>query len=224
MEDLKKVIAHNISALRKHHGMTQLDLAEKLNYSDKAVSKWERGDSIPDVLVLKNMADLFGVTVDYLITAEHTLPLSSPTPAEEEMPPKHRFPFRVHAVITGMSILLVWLIATFLFFIFAYALPDSLFGQLMPFVWAIPVTAIVWLVMNSIWFNRRRNYLIISLLMWSVLLGIYLTFLAFGINLWLIFVLGIPGQAIIFMWSGMWVDVKKKLESASANKGEHQTK
>ncbi len=213
MEDMKRTVAHNISTLRKHHGMTQLDLAEKLNYSDKAVSKWERGDSLPDILVLKNIADLFGVTVDYLITAEHDTP---PPPADQgdgqPSAPRHRFPFRVHAVITGLSVLLVWLIATFLFFIFAYALPDSLFGQLMPFVWAIPVSAIVWLVMNSIWFNRRRNYLIISLLMWSVLLGIYLTVLAFGVNLWLIFVLGIPGQAIIFMWSGMWTGAKKKLE------------
>ncbi len=221
MEDMKRIIARNISTLRKHHGMTQLDLAEKLNYSDKAVSKWERGDSIPDILVLKNLADLFGVTVDYLITAEHTQPLPS-TPDEKEQASTHRFPFRVHAVITGLSILLVWLIATFLFFIFAYALPDSLFGQLMPFVWALPVSAIVWLVMNCIWFNRRRNYLIISLLMWSALLAIYLTVLAFGVNLWLIFVLGIPGQAIIFMWSGMWVDVKKKLESASATKGDRE--
>ena len=221
---MKRVIARNISTLRKQHGMTQLELAEKLNYSDKAISKWERGDSIPDITVLKTIADLFGVTVDYLITAEHPQALTPSLHLDEEQNNGHRFPFRVHAVITGLSILLVWLIATFLFFIFAYALPESLFGQLLPFVWAIPITAIVWLVMNSIWFNRRRNYLIISMLMWSALLGVYLTVLSFGVNLWLIFVLGIPGQAIIFMWSGMWVDVKKKLENASTKDSHDEDK
>ena len=52
MNDIKKIIGANISVLRQGHKMTQLDLAEKLNYTDKAVSKWERGDSVPDVLVL----------------------------------------------------------------------------------------------------------------------------------------------------------------------------
>lgn len=223
MEEMKRIIARNISTLRKRNGMTQLDLAEKLNYSDKAISKWERGDSIPDVTVLKTIADLFGVTVDYLITAEHQEPISITDTEDALSEGKHSRPFRVHAVITGMSVMLVWLIATFLFFVFAYALPDSLFGQLMPFVWAIPVTAVVWLVLNSIWFNRRRNYLIISLLMWSVLLALYLTLLVCGKNLWLIFLLGIPGQAIIFLWSGMWVDVKKKLEVSSSAKRDRES-
>ena len=61
MEELREIIAKNISDLRKKSGLTQIELAEKLNYSDKAVSKWERGDSVPDVGVLKQIADLFGV-------------------------------------------------------------------------------------------------------------------------------------------------------------------
>ena len=69
--ELKLVIAKNIAALRTARGMTQIELAEKLNYSDKAVSKWERGESIPDVLVLKQIADMHGVTVDYLLTDVH---------------------------------------------------------------------------------------------------------------------------------------------------------
>jgi predicted membrane metal-binding protein len=70
------------------------------------------------------------------------------------------------------------------------------------FACAVPASFVVWLVMNSIWFNRRRNYLIISLLMWSTLALIYIPVLLFaGKNLWLIFSLGLPGQAIIIMWS-----------------------
>ena len=71
MNDLKGIIAKNIIDLRRQNGMTQAELAERLNYSDKAVSKWERGESVPDIAVLKSIADIFSVTVDFLITAEH---------------------------------------------------------------------------------------------------------------------------------------------------------
>ena len=53
MEDLKQIFAENLSALRKKKGWTQMELAERLHYSDKAVSKWERGESLPDVVILK---------------------------------------------------------------------------------------------------------------------------------------------------------------------------
>ena len=71
MNDLREIVAKNICELRREANMTQLMLAEKLNYSDKAVSKWERGESVPDVFMLKTIADLFGVTVDYLLTDDH---------------------------------------------------------------------------------------------------------------------------------------------------------
>lgn len=189
--------------------MTQLELAERLNYSDKAVSKWERGESLPDITVLKAIADLFGVTVDYLITEEHEAP-----PPVIDTPSKKKVSFRTSSAITGMSILLVLLIATLIFFILCYAIPSAhIIYRLLPYIFAVPVSCIVWLVMNSIWFNRRRNYLIISLLMWSILLSIWLTVLPV-FNLWLIFLLGIPGEAIILMWSGMKF---KKKNSVSEN-------
>lgn len=213
MQDLKLIIAKNLTELRKQRGMTQLELAERLNYSDKAVSKWERGESLPDITVIKTIADLFEVTVDYLITEEH----KEPTPAANAAPaPKKRTSFRTAAAITGMSILLVCLIATFLFFILCYAIPEAHpIYRLLPFIFALPTAAIVWLVMNSIWFNRRRNYLIISLLMWSLLLAIWLTVLP-AMNLWLIFILGIPGEAIILMWSGMRFKRKPKAPAETA--------
>ena len=83
MVDLKPIIAKNITALRQSHKMTQIELAEKLNYSDKAVSKWERGESIPDVTVLKTIADLFGVSLDYLLESYRLLP--------KEQKPPHLF-------------------------------------------------------------------------------------------------------------------------------------
>ena len=52
MDDLKLTVARDLADCRRAAGLTQLQLAEKLNYSDKAVSKWERGESLPDVAVL----------------------------------------------------------------------------------------------------------------------------------------------------------------------------
>ena len=105
MEDIKAIIAENIVTLRKAGGMTQIELAEKLNYSDKAVSKWERGESVPDISVLKAIADLFGVTVDYLITADHDPKELEPRAEDDEKSKKRK---RTHVMIAGMSGLLVW--------------------------------------------------------------------------------------------------------------------
>ena len=71
MENLKHVISKNIVDLRKSMNWTQAELAQKLNYSDKTVSKWERAEAIPDIIVLKAIADLFEVSVDYLLVADH---------------------------------------------------------------------------------------------------------------------------------------------------------
>ena len=73
MQDVKVIFAQNLISLRKQMKLTQIELAEKINYSDKAVSKWERGESIPDVTVLMTIASLFGVTLDFLVT-EHAEP------------------------------------------------------------------------------------------------------------------------------------------------------
>lgn len=191
LQDIKAIVAQNMIALRRKKGYTQAELAELLNYTDKAVSKWERGESIPDVTVLKQIADLFEVTVDYLITPEE-----QHQPIEREHVSRRRRNNR--RFIMGMSIALVWLIATFAFVLITL-LKQAIGAQWIVFVYAVPISMIVWLTFNSIWFNRRRNFLIISLLMWSLLGSIYITLLP--LNTWLLFALGVPGQIIILFWS-----------------------
>ena len=194
MYNLKPIISHNIAQLRISHEMTQLELAEKLNYSDKAVSKWERGESIPDVTVLKEIADLFSVTVDYLLCAEHNDAAPEPKPVVTQK--KHN-----HGFITGMCIVLVWLIAAMAFVVLD-ATSFKLSTRLLPFLYAIPATFVLWLVLNSVWFNKRRNFFIISLLMWSVLGVLFISFFYFlKVKIPFLFILGIPGQAIILLWS-----------------------
>ena len=203
-ENLRAVIAFNIAELRKSRGMTQQELAAQLNYTDKAISKWERGESIPDVLVLKQISDMFGVTVDYLLSDTHE-PIQSPNDEEqaraEAEAAHHQHMIRARGFVTGMSILLVWMAAMVMFIVFQTVSANHLFHWFV-FACAVCASLILWLVMNSIWFNRRRNYLIISLLMWSVLILLFMSvwFLADRI-LWLVFLLGLPGQAIIVMWS-----------------------
>ncbi|NLT10528.1 MAG: helix-turn-helix transcriptional regulator [Ruminococcus sp.] len=199
MNDLKSVIADNITQLRRSHGMTQAELAEKLNYTDKAVSKWERRESLPDITVLKSIADCFGVSVDYLISAEHKNEISEELPHEDtaqDLSSKNR------GFITGMSIMLVWLVAC-IAFVLINAVDKSSAVHWLTVVYAVPASLIVWLILNSIWFNVHRNFLIISLLMWSLLLAVYLTLLIAGANMPLLFLIGLPGQAIIMLWSGI---------------------
>lgn len=191
MRDVKKAVAANLSRLRLAHGMTQLELAERLNYSDKAVSKWERGESLPDVGVLTEIADLFEVPLDSLVRED--------MPQTTEPPKKHRYSRRV---ITGVSVVLVWLIATAAFVLMSLLPVEGKFAWL-SFVVAVPPSLVVWLVLNTLWFRPRWNYLIISLLVWAVLAVVYLVLLSFGYNVWLIFLLGIPAQVIVLLWSRM---------------------
>lgn len=201
MKDIKPVIAKNITRLRVAAGMTQVELAEKLNYSDKAVSKWERGESIPDVAVLLEVAELFGVTLDYLV---------HPQKEEVKVTQLGKDKRRNRGLITGISVVLVWLIATVAFVSTDIASVEFSYRWL-AFLWAAPASLVVWLVFNSVWFNKSVNFAIISLLMWTTLAAVYLTLLlAASLNWWILFVLGIPAQIIIFMWSGIKVRNRNK--------------
>ncbi len=196
MEDIKPIIAKNITDLRVSKKMTQLELAEKLNYSDKAISKWERGESVPDIAVLKHIADIFGVQVDYLLEETHEEKQEvQEKPAEVTADSR-----RNRTVVTTLSVLLVWLVATLFYVLMDLIVPD-LEGRWLSFIYALPVSMIVWLVFNSIWFKPRRNYLIISLLVWTTLASLVATLLTVGIAAWQLFVLGVPGQLIILVWS-----------------------
>ncbi len=202
MGDLKPIIANNITELRKRNNLTQIELAEKLNYSDKAVSKWERAESIPDITVLKEIADMFSVTVDYLINEEHE---------KEEEETRHYTGRRLRnrMLITAISITLVWFVATFVYTNIDVITANQQ-NHWLAFLFAVPVSMIVWLIFNTLWFNRRRNFLIISLLMWSALICFFVLMFVLGFNLRPFFLLGIPGQVIILLWSGLRSKKRKK--------------
>ena len=84
-EKIKKQLGVNIAAYRKKLGLTQAGLAEKLNYSDKAVSKWERAESVPDVLTMVQLAELFDVTVNDLLVDPDEIPEQTDSKMEGEV-------------------------------------------------------------------------------------------------------------------------------------------
>ncbi len=191
MEYTKETVASNIALLRQTAGMTQADFAQKLNYTDKAISKWERAESIPDVFVLARIAELFGVTVDYLLTQHENAGAIEP-PA-----PKRRYN---HTVLSFLSVMPIWLVATVIYvagtpFIDA----DKIW---LCFVAAVPASLIVLLVCNCLWGKVRTTYLLVSLLIWTVLTFVFLLLLVLsGTSYWLFFLIGIPCQAAVLLWT-----------------------
>lgn len=204
MNDIKNIVARNITKLRQSRKMTQMELAEQLNYSDKAVSKWEHADSMPDISTLTEIANLFDVTLDYLVSEEHAEVIDE---NKREPAPKYS-----HGIITAVSVLLVWFIALFVF-VMITLISGRMGFQWVSFIYAVPVSAIVCLVFNSIWFNTRFNYFIISVLMWSVIASLQITLLLFKINILMVYLLGIPGQIVIILWSMMKKKPKKENEN-----------
>jgi len=210
-ENVKYRIGANIAAYRKRDGMTQATLAEKLNYSDKAVSKWERGESIPDVLILMQLAELFGITVNDLICDPNALPANSDSRLEKAMTQVSEKALKRKAnknVIQALSSTLVWFVALFAFVILSSFDTLAQYSCLLFFV-AIPANAIVLLSLRSAWHDFRWNQMLISLIVWGSLLSIYMIILTvYRYNFWKIFLLGIPGQLAIFLWFRMFRPVK----------------
>lgn len=198
-EKLKTQLGMNIAAYRKRLGLTQLGLAEKLNYSDKAVSKWERGESVPDVLTLVQLADVFDITVNDLLCDPDELPkevgkVEQVMSMAVEKATKRRANKRI---ILNLSSLCVWFVALLLFVIVSSLdIPKSW----MAFVYALPADCIVRLSLRSAWHDFRRNQWLVTGIMWGVILSIYMTLMVFfGMNIWKLFLLGIPGQLAIFL-------------------------
>ena len=199
-EKLKVMLGANIAAYRKRQGLTQAGLAAKLNYSDKAVSKWERGESVPDVLTLVQLSELFGVTIDELMADPNRLPEQTGVVVGkmEKAVEKTLKRKADKQSILGLSSLLVWFVALLLFVIISSL---GIEKSWMAFFYAIPANAIVLLSLRSAWHDFRWNRTLISIIMWGGLLCIYMSLLMFAkINIWKLFLLGIPGQLAIFFW------------------------
>ena len=212
-EKLKNQLGANIVMYRKRSGLTQAKLAERLNYSDKAVSKWERGESMPDVLTLTQLAELFDITVNDLLIDPDALPAQSNV-VERAVGKAVEKTFKRKAdkkIILMLCSVLVWFVALLAFVVvFSLDIPNK-WQSFMAFIYAIPINSIVAVSLNSAWRDFRRNKLFVSGIVWGSLLSIYLSLLIFmGINIWMLFLLGIPGQAAVLLWGRLFHAPKEK--------------
>lgn len=182
-EEIKYNFSHNLIRLRKANGLTQLALAEKLSYSDKAISKWEVGSVLPDIETMTHIAEFFGTTVNDLI-----------------YPEKRKFLsvfFKNHMLITLLSIGLAWFLSTIAFLILQQT--TSLPRLWLIFTFTVTISMIILVVFSSLWFKKLILMLSISGLFWSIILNIFL--MINKTSLWFIFIVGIVGQILILFWS-----------------------
>lgn len=184
-EKLREYFARNLTHYRKALGLTQIELAEKLNYSDKSISKWERGDGLPDLAVTVQIAEIFGVTVNDLLA---------------EKPRRRLLTTRNKIIITLLSIGVAWLLATVLVFVFGLVLPN--FDAWMFYIYAIPISAVVGIVFSCIWWKKIHLFASISALLWSIALCVVLTvnISVAGTRIYFIFAVAAVLEVLTILW------------------------
>ena len=197
MEDLRKIIGKNLTELRKRRNLTQLELAEKFNYTDRAVSKWENGDTLPDVEILYNLCEFYGVTIDYL------------THEENQQFKKKGAPLGLwnKIAITALISSFIWMVATV---IMVYTIIKHDKNPLWEaYVWAVPVNALALIYFNHIYFHRRLTaFIAFSLVVWGVITAFFVSY--HDPELWPIFLLGVPAQASLLIWLNIRQNFKKE--------------
>lgn len=199
--EFKKTIAENLIRFRRENNLTQLDLAKKLNYSDKAVSKWERGESIPDAYILDKIARIYNVSVDEILHKKEN---------------KKRIPFSLkrafknkHFLINCLSAGTVWLIACILFVVLCYTSAKQY--AYLSFVFALPVSSLVNFILTTIWSWKWVSGIFATIFLWTGFLTAYLTvqLLSPIQNFWIIFIVAIPVQVLIILWYFLVKETKK---------------
>lgn len=223
--EINQKIAKNLAFYRKAAGYTQAELAEKINYSDKSVSKWESGNGVPDIYILLELAKIYGVSLNDLVG--ETPVKSSPVFQSA------RKLFGARLLIMLLSVGIVWLAATLAFVVLELIMPQG--DWWIMFLYAVPVSAILCIVFASIWHYRLFNFTAVSLLIWSVITAIFLSLVLYGktiaidgansfLGYWVLYILGIPLQALEVLWvffRSLFKKVGKKQEKTKQNAEEN---
>ena len=201
MENIKEIISNNIVMLRKQKNLTQLELGEAIHYSDKAISRWEKGESLPDIETLQLLSETLGVPLTYLFEGHSKEVLT------QELTNK-----RANKLIcTILSTAIVWLVAVV---IFLYCKIYNHFTFWQVFVWSIPASSIVLWYFNRLWGKKSNNLYISSLFVWSLIASLFCQFIEY--NLWLIFLLGLPIDVVLIL-SHFVITLKTPTENKDNN-------
>ena len=186
VENIKECIRENLILLRKENKFTQLELAEKIGYSDKAISRWEIGEVTPDVETLDRLATIYGVPISVFFTKNNGKSITTRAMRRSDGVKR--------SVIMLLGVALVWYTAILLFSIFSrYEIERGW----MSIIWAIPLSFLVLVLFNVKWGFKLLNVVFISILSWTSILALYLQLIDF--NLFLLFPAGAPIQAVIIL-------------------------
>lgn len=198
MENEVKILANNLIYYRKASGYTQLEIAEKLNYSDKSISKWERAEGVPDIFVLKALAELYGITIDDFFHKE-----------QQKVTKNLK---RRHWYITGLSVALAWIVGAAGFTILTLAAPE-VFPWWLLFMYSWIVSFIITTVFSSVWGRLEYQLISISGLIWTTVVAAFLTIHAVKPmeNDWLIIIIGVPIQILEVIWYLLRRNNRKKI-------------
>ena len=189
MKDVKSIVAANLTMLRKYRGLTQAELAEKFNYSDKAVCRWEHGDTLPDINILSALCDFYEITLNDLTDPECTV---------ETVTKNDKDAVKYRVLMCLLMSMIVWLVAT-VWFVMSNIIFNSYYW--IAFVWAVPLSCVAIMrgsrtSMPSVW-----RIILSSVLSWTLITACYLhLFVVFDANVWMLFFIGMPLQAIIVLW------------------------
>ena len=165
-DEIKKILGQRLTEARMACGITQLSLAEKLNYSDKAVSKWERGESLPDVLTIMQIGEALGVTMSYLLGEED----KPKTP--DRIVNERRSKRSISVFVPLVSAIGIYFIASVLFLIFKQIPSVAPYADY-SFLFALPVVFITLSVFSFIWWHNISQCICLSILIWSIFASIY---------------------------------------------------
>lgn len=187
-KDIKQIIAKNLANLRKNKKITQTELAEKFGYSDKAISKWENGDTLPDIQTLYQLCEFYNVTLDFLVSEQSF---------DEKIKYINHLNKRViinNSLIELLYCSFVWILAVIIY-VYLYTFSEINYWQI--FMWAIPATAIVMLLFTKVWKQKLYTFIVRSLFFWTLVTACYVQFIEY--NIWPLFFLMIPIQVALIL-------------------------
>lgn len=187
-KDIKQIIAKNLANLRKNKKITQTELAEQFGYSDKAISKWENGDTLPDIQTLYQLCEFYNVTLDFLVSEQSF---------DEKIKYINHLNKRViinNSLIELLYCSFVWILAVIIY-VYLYTFSEINYWQI--FIWAIPATTIVMLLFTKVWKQKLYTFIVRSLFFWTLVTACYVQFIEY--NIWPLFFLMIPIQVALIL-------------------------
>lgn len=187
-KDIKQIIAKNLANLRKNKKITQTELAEQFGYSDKAISKWENGDTLPDIQTLYQLCEFYNVTLDFLVSEQSF---------DEKIKYINHLNKRViinNSLIELLYCSFVWILAVIIY-VYLYTFSEINYWQI--FIWAIPATTIVMLLFTKVWKQKLYTFIVRSLFFWTLVTACYIQFIEY--NIWPLFFLMIPIQVALIL-------------------------